>query len=511
MAVSLWLVGCDLWQVIVNGRIWTGTDGIYITDQMQYLAWVESASQHLLVANLFVIHGTSADYLQPAIAISGGLTALGLAPTLALLLWKPVAVIALFLAVRAYASEALRSSGRYARLAVIALALFYGSFSLVYGHFGVVGDLFPGFLSWGYPFALLGVAAAVFAQLAYGRARLESRFSWWPGVLGALASSMHPWQGEVFLLILVGVELTDRRLRVVLWAARRGLFSPRTALGSPRLRLFLVTVGLTLLPLVYYAALDKFDPSWGLGRDASKHAFPFSAIALALAPLALVALLSLRRPDRSFVGRAVWLWPLAAVIVYFQSGSTAGATPLHAFDGITLPLAVLAVDGVVGARSWRRIPRRRWLGMALVAAATIPTTYYEMEQARIAALPTAGNANFITSGESQALNYLRHDPTPGGVLTRFYLGSAVPARTGRHTYVGDCIWSEPNCTGRSVMSRQLLFGQMTAVQALQFVKSTHARFVLSDCTARANLTTALRPILVSVRRFGCATVYQVSS
>jgi hypothetical protein len=37
-AISMWVVFVDLWQVVVNGRVWTGTDGVYIVDQMQYLA-----------------------------------------------------------------------------------------------------------------------------------------------------------------------------------------------------------------------------------------------------------------------------------------------------------------------------------------------------------------------------------------------------------------------------------------------------------------------------------------
>src|SRR6266576_6889023 len=65
-AVSLWVLALDLFQVVVRGRVWTGTDGVYLVDQMQYLAWIQSASHHLLSANLFVLHGTPADYFQPA-------------------------------------------------------------------------------------------------------------------------------------------------------------------------------------------------------------------------------------------------------------------------------------------------------------------------------------------------------------------------------------------------------------------------------------------------------------
>src|SRR6478672_10439273 len=106
-AVSVYVLALDVGRVLFNGAVWTGTDGVYIVDQMQYLAWIKDASHHFLVSNLFVLHDTPADYFQPAVVISGGLTALGMSSWLALLLWKPVAVLAFFFGVRAYASHSL--------------------------------------------------------------------------------------------------------------------------------------------------------------------------------------------------------------------------------------------------------------------------------------------------------------------------------------------------------------------------------------------------------------------
>src|ERR1700759_4847464 len=79
-AVSVFVLAIDLWRVAFDGAVWTGTDGVYIVDQMQYLAWIQDASHHFLVSNLFVLRGTPADYFQPAVVISGGLTALGMSP-----------------------------------------------------------------------------------------------------------------------------------------------------------------------------------------------------------------------------------------------------------------------------------------------------------------------------------------------------------------------------------------------------------------------------------------------
>lgn len=69
---------------------------------MQYLAWVQDASRHLPASDLFWPRASAGDYLQPMVAVSGGLTALGVAPWLALLVWKPVAVGAIFYALRAF-------------------------------------------------------------------------------------------------------------------------------------------------------------------------------------------------------------------------------------------------------------------------------------------------------------------------------------------------------------------------------------------------------------------------
>lgn len=525
-AISLWVVALDLFQVVAHDRVWSGTDGIYIVDQMQYLAWVQSASQHLLISNMFVLRSSPADYFQPAIAISGMITALGVAPWLSLLLWKPVGVLAMFFAVRAFAHRSV--SGRNERRAALAIGLFFGSFSLVYGSLGIVGDMMSAFLSWGYPFALIAVAAVLFGLLRYDRARAAGRLAWAPGLLGALASTLHPWQGELLVLLLVLAE-------AVRW---------RELVRSRRFALPLVTIGLTAAPLLYYFLLGRLDLSWDLARDASKHAFPFSAIVIGIAPLAIVAALGYRGRPHGFLDLATRLWPLATLLIYVVSATGLSATPLHAFDGITVPLAVLAVRGVGGLRrrrplgvtpwrpmsrrwsaeargpvstrggrlSWRGRPvsTRRVIGTLAVALATIPANVYALRLAQQDAAPVTANSNFINRDESAALTYLRTAPVKGGVLTQFYLGEAVPARTGRQTFVGDCLWSEPNCMPKSTAADTLFTGALSPQASQTFVRQTGARFVLASCVApQTDLTPKLGRLIVSVRHFGCATVYEL--
>jgi hypothetical protein len=530
-AVSVWVLGLDLWQVVVHGHVWTGTDGEFLADQMQYLAWIQDASHHVLASDLFVIHRTPADYFQPLIAISGGFTALGIPAYLVLLLWKPVAVLCAFFVIREYVRRFL--TGLWERRAALVLGVFFGSW-------GVLGDVWLPFWSWGYPFGLIAIAALAGAILLYDRARADNRFTWAPGLLGALASSLHPWQGEVWILIVIAAEAllwgqSRRRLPAVairpaaaepavvgasLLARDAGepaapdaleegaTPNPATASSPVSLTLPIVTVIATGVPLAYLAILGRVDLSWRLARVASHHSFPLASILLALAPLLVGAAFTYRGRPRGFLSAATRLWPLAALAVYVVSATSLSATPLHAFAGITIPLGVLAVEGVQRA-GWRRLPGRRVLGALAVAALTIPAAVYEMRIVPQYTAPALRNANFISHDMSRALAYLKADPEPGGVLTRAYLGVIVPAETDRNTYVGGCQWSTPHCARRVIGSSSLFGATMRPPAARAFVLGTAARFVLSGCNWSGDLATVLAPIIQSVRHFGCATVYEI--
>jgi hypothetical protein len=484
--VSMWVLSLDLWQVIVHHRVWTGTDGEFLADQMQYLAWIQDAAKHVLASDMFVLRPTSHDYFQPVVIISGAITRLGVAPWLSLLLWKPVAVVAVFVAIRAYTRRSLTE--RFDRRAALVLALFFGSF-------GVLGDEWIPFESWGYPFALLGIAALAGALLVYDRARTHDRFTWAAPALGLAASLTHPWQGEVLILTVIGAEAA--------------MWRPGTRVRQ-RIALPLATVVATGLPLLYYELLQRLDDTWEGARYASKHLYSLSGIVLPLLPLLLAAALAYRRKPQGFLAAATRTWPLAALLIFGFSQTGLGGTPLHAFNGITIPLAVLAVEGVQQV-GFRRLPRWRLAGVALVAAATIPASVSMISNANSWVRPYAYRATFIPRGERDAFRYLAHDKRPGGVLARAtYVGLIVPAETGRRTYAGTCLWSEPHCQGRIVNTQNLFVGQGSPSEAQAFVRSTGARFLLKDCNSNGDLNKLLGKMIVDERRFGCATVYEVA-
>jgi hypothetical protein len=200
----------------------------------------------------------------------------------------------------------------------------------------------------------------------------------------------------------------------------------------------------------------------------------------------------------------------AALLIYLVSATSLSATPLHAFEGVTIPLSILAIEGLRQVRV-ERLPARRALAVLAVAATTVPATAWLLHSSKQVVAPSPGNANFIAGDEHRALQYLAHDRRPGGVLTRFYLGVVVPAETGRRTFVGSCLWSEPNCAPRAELAQQLFDGSLAPDLTRGLLAQSGARFVLDDCQTSADIDSLLAPLTESVHRFGCATVYVLAS
>ena len=250
------------------------------------------------------------------------------------------------------------------------------------------------------------------------------------------------------------------------------------------------------------------DLSWKLAREASKHSFALWSIVLAIVPLLIPALLAYRQrgPGRSCAA-ATRAWPIAALIVFLVSASGASATPLHAFQGITVPLAVLAVQGVHEGRAGgafattARSPSPRWPCSRFPP----PRRALQRRQGRLADAPATPTSSPATSAARSTT--WPTDRDPGGVLTRSYLGAAVPGKTGRRTLVGDCLWSEPHCHARA--------GHRGAVRRPLSPRSREPSFAAparASCSPTATRAPTSggrsRPLIVDVRRFGCATVFE---
>lgn len=512
--LSMWLLVTLAWRSRTTGLAWTGTDGPYLGDQMQYLGWVRDASDNLLIGNPFRLERTGEFFVHPGLAVSGVLNRLGLPPALAYLVWKPVAVVVLFLAVRTYVRRLIPDA--VPRYVAMALALFafapmprlaafldLGPKEGPFYYQPMALDMWPGLYLWGYPFTAIAVALIPITLLLYERARRGGRRGGqWTKVVaasGLLCSWLQPWQGATLIIIVVGAEL-------LLWRGDRSGARPRLAA---------VTVAATSLPLVYYAALNRLDSAWELaGRANTGVNYRWWVLPAFLLPIILAIALDYRRPAPDFQHIALRIWPAAVAAVFlFIAYTPFGTFPLHSLQGLGIPVAVLAVRSVVSlAPSWKSPLVLVLLGALLVSCLGSPLVRELSTQADRAVhsreLVVFSEPYFLEDGERDALEFLKANSRRGGVLARVFLGQTVPGLTGRRTWVGIASWT-PEFPMRVALADQLFAGDLDTPASQRLVRRTGARFLLSDCRGGADLSAVLGDLVLDVRRFGCAAVYQV--
>ncbi len=495
-----------IWDAVANNKVWLGTDGgPVIQDQMQYVNWIRDASEHVLISNHYQAEASKASYLHPGALISGALVALGLSPAAGYLLWKPFAIVALFAAVAAFVRRTLPPGA--GRPAALVLALFFlpPTTLFVKDHIGLTiatGEVWPVDMLWGYFFSALAVSALVGAIVLYERDRAAGRVTVWPALLAFFATWLQPWEGALVLGVVIGAELVLELLRR---RSRREL-PPGPA---PRMlaRLLAPLAVATAVPLAYYVVLGRVDPAWSI--DPGVHDFldpPWWAIFVTIAPLALPALLAYRQLPTTFHEAAVRVWPVAALVLYWLlTNLYPGHYAPHALRGISIPLAVLAVSGI--ASLGLRVSRPVALGAiaAAVLVLTVPATVDRLQEARDRINRNSG-PYFLNPGERDALSYLDRLDTPGAVYAPVGMGQLIPARTGRHTSVGNLFWT-PDYLRRRQYTDLLFQGRIAPVATRAIVQSSQARFILAGCTGTTDLTPVLRGLVTSIEHFGCATVY----
>jgi hypothetical protein len=491
-----------LLRVWTRGGVLSGGEGYVVVDQLQYLAWLRQASDHIGAGNPFDLQDGPHGLVHPGVMLSGLLHALGLGVIAAYAVWKPVAVVVLFTGTLLYVRRFLARSGD--RHLALVLALFTASpvaalvgwlllggqerkfqFDFLSGEFWPVNYL------WGYPFTAIAVGVMPLGMLAYERARSGGGRGMFAAAAaaGLLSSWLQPWQGATFALVLVGAEaICLRRQGGTVAQAARNLAAPLAA---------------TAVPLVYYFVLSQTDASWELANHANDvPRWPLWVTVVGLAPLALPALLAYRLPAPDFGSVALRLWPLAALLVFYQP---AGTFPFHALQGLALPLVVL---GVIGVRHWLGDrPLSPALAVAVVVLMVVPGTLYRFDDLR-GAVNKSFQPFFLTLEEDEALAYLEATDEPGGVLAPLYTAQVVPAHTGRESWLGAISWT-PDYAVRRAQAEDLFAGRMSRAEAERLVRRSGARFLLSDCQARADIGPLVGAVTEPPVRFGCAAVYRV--
>lgn len=523
LAATAALSTCVLVPLLVKGHTVTGGDGLYPVDQLQYLAWIRQASEHGLIANRFDMLPDTRVFLHPAFFTSGlvhGVLGIPIAASNALV-WKPVAILVVFFGVRQYVRRLL-PVGWPARSALLLGIFVLLPMSLILKALGaghkvrynldfITSEMWPGQQLLGYEVAAVAIFSVPLLLLAVEKARGGGR----PGLIALCALGamfvmwLQPWQGVELLLIVAGVEL---------WRWWRHSVRPNWSLT--------VLAAAGALPAFYYAVLQRTDPSWELyGKTNSSTADPiwdwsWWAVAICIAPFIVAGLGALKRANGDWQETAVRIWPIAVLIVYLQPF---GTFPFHSIQGLSIPLAVLAVQGLT---VWRpsRIPSPRWWWVApLLLVAIVPGTVHRLSMAR----ENIVNRTFpyaLEPGEVEALTYLESDPTPGGVIGDAYGGLLLPAFAGRESYIGTRALT-PDFANRTNLINRMMMGAYfvkasgkpplpaTVRDSLAFVRGSGARFIFVECGGWKGGAPDLMPMIgVLVERhyrFGCSRVYRL--
>ncbi|MGH2866688.1 MAG: hypothetical protein ACRDNK_03850 [Solirubrobacteraceae bacterium] len=507
-------------HVAVSGGVLVGTNGADFFDQFQYLAWIRDEGSHVLASNLWLIGGTPHDYLHPMYLISGLLWRLGLSIQLAYLIWKPVALLVLFVGFALYARRLL--VGRWAAMSALALALFYESPVLAIatwtGHLSplhrfqlvlTTDDATASLNLWGFEHAAIALGLMPVFLLACERLladadrqrRIDPRLTIVAGFAGLLVAWLHPWQGVTLLSILA-----------VVWAMRP---------SRRRLSALFIPGAATVAPLLYGVALTRFDRSWSSfqSQSATTGTGTWWALLASFGPLVALALAGARRSGDDGE-RMLLLWPLACAGVYL----IVPQFPPHALAGVTLPLAILAVRGWGRVRT-RIVGRIRAgvppalagaLALAAVLAGTVPAMILHAQGVRDSLAATTGGAltaqEFrLSADQAAAMSYLDRAARRGGVLAPWLLSMSVPAFTGRAVFAGHPQWQpHGNFVTAGVFFDPATYDP-TGARHREILRASRAVYVLADCHLRPSLTRQLAPLARPVRQFGCLTVFETAA
>jgi hypothetical protein len=501
------LAVAPLVAVATKGRDLSGADGFLATDQMQYLAWIRESADHFLIGNPWDLATGERRFFHPIFVISGALNSLfGLSIPLSYLIWEPVAIGVVFAGALTYVRRLLPAGGpRHAGLVLVLFAVMPATAIVALTGWGgkprqftfdfISGEMWTGQYLWGYLPTAIAVFLIPLVLLALERCRQGGRW----GLLALCAAGtlmvawLQPWQGAELVLLVWAVELWR-------WVRRREAPS-WTALAS-------VSIA-GALPAIYYFWLSRVDSAWKLAQEANAAgaqdlwSWPWWAIALTVAPLALPAIAAYRGTAHSWQDTAVRIWPFAILLVYLLP---VGTFPYHSFQGLQIPLGILAVIGV--RRIWPAIPS--WAAAAALFVMVVPGTLHKADVFRNS-VQSGGDPYFVFDGERELLKTLDRDPRAGAVLAPTYAALLVPSRTGRETWVGPFSWT-PDWERRAELSNDLFEGRLSTAEARRVVIESRARWLFADCRplALARLEAQIRPLLARPpQRFGCARLYEL--
>ncbi len=512
LAIALWAFAPVLivWLKARSfGGTFTGIDSATPLDQFQYMGWIRDASQHWLIGNPFELAPAAHVFPHPMFFLSGVMVRAGLSVPVAYLIWKPVAVVLLFGACWAYAGRVL-GRGPLRQAAAVVLAVFTVTpASLLIDHDGApldwlavvnqASETSSGLLLWGYAPSVISIALMPILFLAVERLLDPDRrapgrgvvwYAAWASLCALAMTWLHPWEGQVALLVLAGVAIWRRR-RDVVW--------------------LLAPAGTIAAALAFYWGLAQTELHWERAHQVALDVprAPVWVVVTVLAGMVLAALPGIRTARLDVQEVVLRVWPLATLLLLYLPGEPVR----HALQSIMIPLAMLATRaGMRAIERARRSGRPRAVRLAVAGCAlfvllfTVPGLA-EFGRAFRDRLGADRPPVAVRDGERAAMRWLESAP-PGGVFTTAGLGLAVPALSGHRVWVAHYTWT-PDYVARAQDAQLAVRVDASAARTRAIVMGSGARYVLLPCGARPQLATALRPVAVDSHAFGCASVITV--
>jgi hypothetical protein len=300
-------------------------------------------------------------------------------------------------------------------------------------------------------------AAAFQALAAVLTLRAAEKGSLKLGFLGGLA-----WLGEASIHAQMPILVGGAIVVAVLYrrVSARGYLAVALSLAM-------------VAPYVLYSYVELHNPEvsrWS-GQWRNNFAPDLLSLGLALAPQLLLAALALprmlRRRSRGDIFLLAWLVLLSVIL---WAPTPADNLRRRFFDGVYLPLVVMAAEGMYAVL----VPRLKGRARGLVPFGYVSFAAVGSIFLLLAPLLVATNSAYsIPTGEYQALQWL--SPRPAGVvLTSDRLGLMVPAYTSDTVYVGQ--YSETfNWAAKTQEADDLLHGR---TDMAAFVTAHHVRYVI---------------------------------